>query len=53
MPTAQLTRRREPEERTVRPPQAPVIEEPLVQIETGQPVTTAAGAEQNTTTLPG
>lgn len=42
-----------PRPKRVRPPQAPAIEEPLVQIETGQPETTAAGAEQNTTTLPG
>lgn len=40
-----------PRPKRVRPPQAPVIEEPLVQVETGQPE--AAGTGQNATPLPG
>ena len=39
-----------PRPKRVRSPQAPVIEEPLVQIETGQPE--SAAPEQTTPTLP-
>lgn len=42
-----------PRPKRVRPPQAPVIEEPLVQIETGQPEAAAPSAEHDATTLPG
>lgn len=39
-----------PRPKRVRSPQAPVSEEPLVQVETGKPET---GTEQSTTILPG